>query len=153
MHTAHSSESSEPLPGSASTPALTRTRKRAIRHHPDPYKKHNHAFPIEGHTSCNTPADKRLEHRSCEQQKWLRARGPSVQTPPSTLCPVVGSCGAAREVHRQYGWMDEMLITGARRAPAAIINMVESTRTSTPVLTCDAPMRVRLSYVNWAGLR
>jgi hypothetical protein len=56
-------------------------------------------------------------------------------------------------VNTQYGWMDEMLITGARRAPAAIINMVESNRTSTPVLTCDAPMRVRLSYVDWAGLR
>jgi hypothetical protein len=49
--------------------------------------------------------------------------------------------------------MDEMLITGARRAHAAIINMVESARTSTPVLTCDATMRVRLSYVDWAGLQ
>jgi len=28
-----------------------------------------------------------------------------------------------------------MLITGARHAPAAIISMVESTRTTTPVLT------------------
>jgi hypothetical protein len=49
--------------------------------------------------------------------------------------------------------MDEMLIPVARRAPAAIINMVESTRTSTPVLTCDTPMKVRLSYVDWVGLR
>jgi hypothetical protein len=49
--------------------------------------------------------------------------------------------------------MDEMLITGARCAPVAIINMVESTRTSTPMLTCDALMKVRLSYVDWVGLR
>ena len=53
----------------------------------------------------------------------------------------------------------KLLITGDHHAPAAIISMVESTRTSTPVLTCDAPMWVQLSYVwvqlsyDWAGLR
>ena len=44
-----------------------------------------------------------------EGSRTLRTTPPQYIVP--RLCPVVGSCGAAREVNnRQYGWMDEMLI-------------------------------------------
>jgi hypothetical protein len=89
------------------------------------------------------------------------APAPSAQTPHSALCPMVGSCGAAREVHRQHGWMDGMLITGLRCSPRTCshhqhgrINTYNDTSAHHSPVTCDAPMRVhaqRRRLGHWVG--
>ena len=136
-----------------STVCDARTGQSAGSQHPDHWRAHRHALAIEGHTGLQRRCGTRLELRSRKHERSALTSAASVHTVRRALRRILGSCGAAREAHRQYGWMDARLTTGARRAPAGISSMAQSSCAATVPPIGDEPATGRLSAVDWAGVR
>ena len=141
---------------------LNRTQPTAYRtwtggsagsHHHDPQRPHSHAVAVQGHTGCNAAIGTRLKLRSLEHERSSRTSAASAHTVRCALRRILGSCGAAHDMHRLGRWMDGRLMAGARGVPSATISMARSSRPAASSLTCDAPMTGRLSAIDRAGLR